>query len=251
MSAGGVDLKGRTALVTGGARRVGAAIARTLHAAGARIVLHYRESSGEASTLARELARDGDPAATVRADLARPDEIDAMFATLDAASILPDIVVNSASNFLVAPGDRVDLDVWHASMDVNLRAPYLVSLRAAERWERAALERADVVNITDVWGVRPVMERTAYCVSKAGLIMLTKSLARELAPRVRVNAVSPGPVLLPDGFSEEARRRAIRRTVMRREGSPEDVARAVLFLVGGTDYATGSVLTVDGGRSIV
>lgn len=250
MSAGAVDLTGRTALVTGGARRVGAVIATALHAAGARIVLHYRHSATEATVLAAELATDGAPALTVAADLAEPAEIDGMFAALDVSGVLPDIVVNSASNFLVSPADRADLDVWQASIDVNLRAPYLVSMAAAERWARSDLARADIVNITDVWGERPAKGRTAYGVSKAGLIMLTKSLARELAPRVHVNGVSPGPVLFAESYGEEERRRAVRRTVLKREGRPEDVAGAVLFLVG-SDYATGSVVTVDGGRSIM
>lgn len=251
MSAGSFDLTGRTALVTGSARRVGAVIARTLHASGARIILHYHRSRAEAESLARDLPHDGAPALVLGADLAEPSEIEAMFAALDRAHVVPDILVNSAANFLTSPPDRADLDVWQASIDVNLRAPYLVTMLAVERWARQAPARADVVNITDVWGERPAAGRTAYCVSKAGLIMLTKSLARELGALARVNGVSPGPVLMPEAYDERARARAVRRTVLRREGRPEDIAQAVVFLVGGTDYATGSIVTVDGGRSVV
>ena len=244
-------LHGRTALVTGAGRRVGAVIARTLHAAGASVVIHHHTSGEAAARLAAELDGAGPPARTVAADLSRPDAIDAMLSSLDSLGAFPDLIVNSASNFLTSPSDRADLDVWEASIDVNLRAPYLVTMGAVARWARAKPPRADVVNVTDVWGERPAKGRTAYCVSKAGLIMLTKSLSRELGPDVRVNGVSPGPVLMPADYPEEARARAVRRTVMKREGRPEDVAEAVLFLVARTDFATGSILTVDGGRSVV
>ncbi len=240
-------LSGRTALVTGAARRVGAVIARALSRRGARLAIHHLRSASEASRLVAELEWGGGQARAFRADLSEPTEIARLFDDLEDASLLPDIVVNSAAIFEPSPLDRPDLEGWHRTLAINLTAPYLVSMHAARRLPRGS---GDIVMIADVWGMRPLAGHVAYSTSKAGLIMLTRALARALAPTVRVNAIAPGPVLLPDGHDEADRKRAVSRTLLGREGRPEDVAQAVLFLVSATDYVTGTVLTIDGGRSV-
>jgi pteridine reductase len=249
----GVDLTGRTALVTGAARRVGAEIARGLAESGARVIVHYRSSESAAASLVEELDRSTPGTALVRADLARPEEIERLMGELNASGLRPDILVNSASTFEPTPvGEPVGEpggDGWQATLAINLTAPYLLAMHLVSALD--AGQSGDVVNVADVWGERPLGGHLAYSVSKSGLLMLTRGLARELAPRIRVNAVNPGPVLLPESYDAGQRRRALRRTLLGREGSARDVANAVLFLVGGTDYATGSVVTVDGGRSVM
>jgi len=241
-------LKGRTALVTGGGKRVGASIARALAQRGARVAIHYLSSITDASALCRELGQAGGEAIAVRADLASGEEIENLYGELAARSFLPDILVNSASIFEPTPDDRADPAGWRRMLAINLTAPYLLSMIAAERMK---LSGGDIIMIADVWGMRPLGGHSAYSTSKAGLIMLTKALARELSPTIRVNAIAPGPVLLPDDMDESGRRRALARTPLGREGTPEDVASAVIFLLSGTTYATGSVLTIDGGRSVI
>ena len=238
-------LGGRAALVTGGAVRVGAEIVRALAGAGSRVAIHHRRSRRAAEDLAGEIGRAGGAATVVEADLASAVEIATLFDELDRQGFVPDIVVNSASNFFPSPLDRPDLPGWEEAMAVNLTAPYLVAMHAVAR---LGDREGDIINIADVYGMRPMRRYIAYSVSKAGLVMLTRSLAQSLAPRIRVNAVAPGPVLLPETYTVEERERAVRRTLLGREGSPADVAGAVLFLLTGTRYATGSVITVDGGR---
>jgi len=241
-------LFGRTALVTGAAIRVGAEIARSLAAAGARVAIHFDTSSDAARARVEEIRSSGGDAKAFRADLSRSDEISTLVDALDAADYRPDILVNSAALFEPTPTDEPDLDGWQRTLAVNLTAPYQLSMLIAPRMPETG---GDIVNIADVWGMRPLGSHIAYSTSKAGLIMLTRALSRALAPRVRVNAVAPGPVLLPDDMSDRDRDRALARTLLGREGSASDVAKAVLFLVATTDYATGSVLTIDGGRSVV
>jgi pteridine reductase len=241
-------LAGRTALVTGAAVRVGAEIARRLARAGARVAIHFNTSGDAAERLVREIREAGGDARPFQANLARTDEIESLFQQLDADHILPDILVNSAACFDPSPTDRPDLDGWRRTLDINLTAPYLLAMLAAPKMPAHG---GDIVNIADVWGLRPLGSHMAYSTSKAGLIMLTRALARAFAPRIRVNAIAPGPVLLPETMSDRERERALARTLLMREGRAADVAEAVHFLVAATDYATGSVLTIDGGRSAV
>jgi pteridine reductase len=242
-------LAGKSALVTGAARRVGAAIVRTLHAAGANVVLHYRSSAEEAAALARELngVRPGS------ATLAQCDLLDsaALAELADTAATAfggLDILVNNASSFYPTPVGDIDEDDWNDLIGTNLKAPlFLAQAAAAELRERSGL----IVNLADIHGVRPMRRHPVYCVAKAGLIMLTKSLARELGPQVRVNAISPGPVMWPeDGIDPALRDEIISRTALKRTGSAEDVARAVLFFATEAPFVTGQILAVDGGRSI-
>jgi len=242
-------LAGKTALVTGAARRIGAAIARALHAAGANVVLHYRSSADDAAALAQEL--NGLRLDSVR--LAECDLLDvAQLPTLvkaasDAFGGL-DILVNNASTFYPTPlGDITPID-WDDLLGTNLRAPLFLAQAAAPLLHEA---RGLIVNLADIHGVKPLRRYPVYSVAKAGLIMLTKALARELGPHVRVNAVAPGPIMWPeDGIDGALQEKIIRRTALKRTGEAEDVARACLFFATEAPYVTGQILAVDGGRSI-
>ncbi len=242
-------LAGKAALITGAARRVGAAIARALHAAGAAVVLHYRSSAEEAAALARDLseARPGS-AVLAQCDLLDAAAVKALADTATAAFGGLDILVNNASSFYPTPLGDIDEDDWNDLIGTNLKAPLFLSQAAASALrERSGL----IVNLADIHGMRPLRRHPVYSVAKAGLIMLTRSLARELGPRVRVNAIAPGPVMWPEGCVDDAlREKIVDRTALKRIGSPEDVARAVLFFACEAPFVTGQILAVDGGRSI-
>jgi pteridine reductase len=242
-------LAGRTALVTGAARRIGAAVARALHAAGANVVLHYRSSADDAAALAQELnARRPDSVRLAECDLLEVAQLPTLIeAATDAFGGL-DILVNNASTFYPTPlGDITPID-WDDLLGTNLRAPLFLAQAAAPLLHEA---RGLIVNLADIHGLKPLRRYPVYSVAKAGLIMLTKSLARELGPHVRVNAVAPGPIMWPeDGLDGALQEKIIRRTALKRTGGAEDVARACLFFATEAPYVTGQILAVDGGRSI-
>jgi pteridine reductase len=242
-------LTGKAALITGAARRVGAAIVRKLHAAGANIVLHYRSSADASESLARELNQTRpDSVITVEADLLDLSQLEMLpsIATGNFGSL--DILVNNASTFYPTPlGDITEID-WNDLLGTNLKAPLFLSQAAAAPLR---ISNGLIVNIADIHGMRPLSRHPVYSIAKAGVIMLTRSLARELGPSVRVNAVAPGPVMWPeDGMDKELQARIVDRTALKRPGSPDDVARAVLFFATEAPYVTGQVLAVDGGRSV-
>jgi len=243
------SLAGRTALVTGGARRVGAAIARRLHAAGAAVVLHYRDSAADAEHLAAELnALRGKSAATVKAELLAPIAPRALVAAaLDGFGRL-DVLVNNASSFFPVALGAIEASHWEELIGSNLRAPLFLSQEAAPHLAKA---QGAIVNIVDIHAERPLKGYPVYSIAKAGLAALTRSLAVELAPAVRVNGVAPGAIAWPeDGqFPEEERRRIVGSTPLARTGTPEDIAGAVQFLAC-APFVTGQILAVDGGRSI-
>ena len=242
-------LAGKAALITGAARRVGAAIAHALHAAGASVVLHYRSSAEEAEALARDLngIRPGS-AALAQCDLLEGPAVQELAQTAATAFGGLDILVNNASSFYPTPFGSIEEHDWNDLVGTNLKAPLFLAQAAAPALRvRGGL----IVNLADIHGVRPLRSHPVYCVAKAGLIMLTKSLARELGPQVRVNAIAPGPVMWPeDGVDAALRDKIIARTALKRIGSAEDVARAVLFFAADAPFVTGQVLAVDGGRSI-
>lgn len=242
-------LTGRTALVTGAARRVGASIARALHGAGANVVLHYRSSGDDAARLAAELnqLRPGS-AATAECDLLQVPALPALVSEVAHVFGGLDILVNNASTFYPTPlGDITEID-WDDLVGTNLRAPLFLSQAAAPLLHaREGL----IINLADIHGTRPLRRYPVYSLAKGGLIMLTKCLARELGPHVRVNAVAPGPVMWPeDGLDEALQARIIAGTALKRVGSAADVARACLFFATEAPYVTGQILAVDGGRSI-
>ncbi len=244
-----MNLAGKTALVTGAAHRVGLAIALELAEAGANLVIHYHSAAAHAVTAVAALQARGVRALALPADLAQPDQITALFARIAADCGRLDVLVNSAA--IMEAGDPLTLTLaeWQRSLDVNLTAPFLCAQQAARLMLAGAgdaPEAGAIVNITDGSALRPWARYPAHSVSKAGLVMLTQVLAKALAPRVRVNAVSPGPVLKPDDWDEARWARTGARSLLKRTGSGYHVARAVRFLLE-NDYITGETLVVDGG----
>ena len=242
-------MEGKTALITGGARRLGAAIARRLHAAGAAVLIHYRDSEAEASKLEAELnGLRPRSAAKVKAELLAPIAPRALVsAALDAFGRL-DLLVNNASSFFPVAVGEIEPSHWEELVGSNLRAPLFISQQAAP--ELARREGA-IVNVVDIHADRPLKGYPVYSIAKAGLAALTRSLALELAPRVRVNGVSPGAIAWPDDgqFEPAERGRILATTPLGRVGSPQDIAQAVHFLAT-APYVTGQIIAVDGGRSI-
>jgi len=243
-----MELRGRWALVTGAAKRVGRVIALTLADRGANVVVHYGTSAGEAAGTVRALESRGVSALALRADLAKPSEVTALATEAERRTGGVAVLVNSASNYLRAPFDELTEKIWDESLDVNLKAPYLLSWHLGRKMRDRG--EGSIVNVADWAGERPYDDYLPYCVSKAGVICLTKALAKALAPVVRVNAVAPGPVLLPEDFTAAQRTAVERATPLKRVGRPEDVANCVRFLVEEADFSTGAVFHVDGGRLI-
>ncbi len=242
-------LAGKTVLITGGARRVGATLVRALHAAGASIALHYRSSGEAATTLARELNTvRPESALTLEADLLDLAQLQSLPAATVSAFGALDVLINNASTFYPTPMDDITEIDWNDLIGTNLKAPLFLSQAAAGPLR---ISSGLILNIADIHGMRPLRRHPVYSIAKAGLIMLTRSLARELGPAIRVNAVAPGPVMWPeDGMDRELQRKIVDNTALKRAGSAEDVARAVLFFATQAPYVTGQVLAVDGGRSI-
>ena len=242
------ELTGRVALVTGGARRVGLEIVRALADAGADVAIGYRASAGDALAAERELRARGVRAVALRADLTRPAGARALVAAAVRRLGRLDVLVNNAAVFFRTPVETTTRAQFDRLIAVNLRAPFFTSQAAARAMGRRG---GRIINIADVGAVRAWPGYVPYGVSKAGVIMLTRGLAAALAPRIQVNAVAPGVVLLPEGFPPEAGRRLARRIPMGRHGRPADVAQAVRFFAICSPYVTGQVLFVDGGMSLV
>ena len=243
------DLTGKTGLITGGARRVGAAIARRLHAAGASVLIHYRDSDADAAKLIAELnGVRPKSAATVKAELLAPIAPRALVnAALESFGRL-DVLVNNASAFFPVALGAIEASHWEELVGSNLRAPLFIAQEAAAE---LAKQEGAIVNIVDIHAERPLKGYPVYSIAKAGLAAMTRSLALELAPRVRVNGVAPGAIAWPeDGqFDPAERERVVATTPLGRTGTPEDIAQAVHFLAC-APYVTGQILAVDGGRSI-
>ena len=243
------SLSGKAALITGGARRVGAAIARRLHAAGANVLLHYRDSEADAAKLEAELnALRPKSAARVKAELLAPIAPRALVAAARDGFGRLDLLVNNASSFFPVEVGEIEASHWEELVGSNLRAPLFICQEAAPELAKNA---GAIVNIVDIHADRPLKGYAVYSIAKAGLAALPRSLALELAPRVRVNGVAPGAIAWPDDgqFPQAERERILATTPLARLGSPEDIAQAVHFLAC-APYVTGQVVAVDGGRSI-
>ena len=243
-------MQGKVVLITGGAKRVGAATCRRLHLAGANLMLHYRVSAGEARLLQAELNHQRkDSVSLIQADLLDIAKLPAMVEQTVQSFGRLDALVNNASSFFQTPVGEITAAAWEDLIGTNLRAPLFLSQAAAPALKKSL---GAIVNITDIHAERPLKNYVVYSVAKAGLVGLTRSLARELAPEVRVNAVAPGPILWPDdeSFDELSRQRIISHTPLKREGTPEDIAKAVHFLLAEATYVTGETINVDGGRHV-
>lgn len=245
-----LNLEGKLVLITGAAKRVGAEIARTLHGAGADIALHYRHAAAEAQALVIELnaARAGSSRA-FQADLLDAEHLPKLVEDVARHFGRLDALVNNASSFYATPVGKIGAREWDDLVGTNLKAPLFLAQAAAPH---LAIAGGAIVNITDIHVERPLKNYPLYCAAKAGLAGLTRALALELGPDVRVNGIAPGPILWPEdgSFDTAAQARVISRTPLRRSGSPSDIARTVLFLLADAPYVTGQILAVDGGRSI-
>jgi pteridine reductase len=248
------SLTGKTVLITGAARRVGAAIARTLHGAGANLVIHYRKSARDAEALAAELSGARPNSATlIQADLldvgSLPLLVEAAVGTFGGL----DVLVNNASTFYPTKLGEITPQAFDDLLGTNLKVPMFLAQAAVPALR---LSRGLILNIVDIHALRPLRNYTVYCTAKAGLHMLTRSLAKELGPEIRVNGISPGPVLWPEAKGDtkqgdtQQREKIIERTILKRMGDPTDVARTALFFAADAPFITGQVLAVDGGRSV-
>src|SRR5271155_1987524 len=241
-------LRGQVVLITGGARRVGAEIARTLHAAGANIFIHYRSSAAAAIALADEFNKTRPRSAAIHAahllNAEAPERLVAA-AVLEFGRL--DILINNASSFYPTPVGTITVPQWDDLMGSNLKAPLFLSQAAAPSLRA---QRGLIINMIDIHALRPLRAHPVYSAAKAGLAMLTRSLARELGPEIRVNGIAPEPVLWPDGGMDQAlKQEIIGKTALKRHGTPQDIARTALFLAKDAPYITGQIITVDGGRS--
>ena len=247
MAGSSTDLTDKVALVTGAARRIGAVIAGTLHAQGMRVAVHYRHSAQSARELQARLNMQRSQSVEVYpADLRQPAETARMVEDVVATWGRLDVLINNASTFYPTPIGEITEDAWEDLIGTNLKAPLFLSQAAAPH---LAKQVGCIVNLTDIYGQRPLRQHPVYCAAKAGLIMLTKTLARDLGPAVRVKAVAPGAILWPDEApDDDSRARIVARAPLKRQGTPEELARAVLFLVRDATFSTGEMLAVDGGR---
>jgi pteridine reductase len=245
-------LEDKVVLITGGARRVGAAIARRLHGAGANLVLHYRSSQKEARELNSELT--GERAGSVllvQGDLLKPANLAGLIKDALKAYGRIDALVNNASSFYPTAMGEITEKAWDDLVGTNLKAPLFLSQAAARELKK---NHGAIVNIIDIHAEFPMKNYVVYNVAKGGLVALTRSLARELGPDVRVNGVAPGTILWPDDDAwkdEVSRQRIMNQTALKRIGEPDDIAKAVEFLLTASPYVTGQVIAVDGGRSVM
>ena len=244
-----LPLTGKWALITGAGRRVGAAIARTLHREGTGVAIHYRRSATEANALAGELNDlRPDSALTLEADLLDTGALSTLVDKVIGHAGRLDILVNNASSFYPTPLTGITEQQWTDLLGTNLKAPLFLA-RAALPHLKAT--RGVIINIADIHAMRPLRDHSMYGAAKAGLAFLTRALARDLAPDVRVNGVAPGAILWPEGgVSDQMRDTVLQQIPMKRLGDPTDIATCVLYLVRDAPYVTGQIIAVDGGRSV-
>lgn len=237
------------ALITGGARRIGSTIARQLHRHQYRLIIHYRHSKDEAQSLVDELnGQRAHSAALLQADLNNDHEIAQLAKQAVATFGRIDALINNASSFYPTPVAQASVQQWDDLMNSNAKAPLFLSKALVDE---LTLRHGTIINIADIYADRPLKEHTIYCMAKAANVMLTKSLARELAPQVRVNGVAPGPILWPEQeatFSAGDKKALLERIPLDRIGDPDHIARTVQFLID-NDYITGQIIAVDGGHS--
>lgn len=243
------QIKGKVVLITGAAHRIGATTARTLHHAGANVVLHFKSSRIAAEALQLELnTKRENSAHLVEGDLHEVDNLVDIIKQAHARWKRLDVLVNNASTFYPTPVGTLTEAQWEDLLGSNLKAPFFLSQAASPFLKE---RNGCIVNIVDIHADRPLKLYPVYSIAKAGLVMLTKAMATELGPNVRVNAVAPGAILWPEHeMDDEVKEKIISRTILKRQGTPYDIANAILYLVRDAGYVSGQVLTVDGGRSV-
>jgi len=243
-----MTLQGRVALVTGGARRVGQAIALALAKRRAHVVISYRASRKDAEETVAKLVRSGVRAEAIQADVAKASDVHTLIRRIERRFGRLDVLVNNAALFERTPFAKLTERDWDRHLDTNLKGPFLCARYASRLMQKR--DGGKIINIADWAGERPYRDYLPYCVSKAGVMALTKALAKELAPRIQVIAIAPGPMLPPEDMTAAERKRVIKRVPLRRWGSPQDIANTVLFAIEGTDFMTGTTIFVEGGRLI-
>lgn len=241
-------MRDQVALVTGGGRRIGRVIALTLARAGANVVVNYHHAKAEAAQTVQEIVRLGVESQAIRADVARPPQVRAMFRVVEKRFGRLDILVNNAAIFFPANWEKLTEKDWDRILGINLKGTFFCAQAAARMMRRQ--KRGRIINISSLGGLQAWPEYTHYCASKAGVIMLTRCLAKALAPHIQVNSVAPGTILFPQEKRTRWIKGIIRATPLQRAGRPEDIAEVVLFLATHGDFITGQVFAVDGGRSI-
>ena len=242
-------LNGKVVLVTGAARRIGAAIATKLHRNGADLAIHYRSSADDAMALAQALnEKRPESAAIFQADLGDTQNLHLLIDSILAWRGRLDVLINNASSFYPTPPGNITEEQWDDLIGSNLKAPLFLSQAALNELRK---NRGVIINIVDIHAQRPLKNHTIYGPAKAGLAMLTRSLAKDLAPEIRVNGVAPGAILWPeDGIEDDTKNTILGQIPLERAGNPDDIAGCVLYLVSDADYVTGQIIAVDGGRSI-
>lgn len=243
------DLTDKVALITGGAQRVGAMTARLLHAAGANLILHYRHSRQSALELQTELNdKRCNSVILIQAELLDTVKLKGIITKSIEQWGRLDILINNASSFYPTPVDTVTENDWDDLIGSNMKAPFFLSQAAAPHLEK---QNGCIINIVDIHAQRPMEGHSVYNMAKAGLAMLVKTLAFELGPKIRVNGVAPGAIMWPaQEMDDLTKQRIVSRTYLKRKGSPEDIAKTVLFLASNADYISGQIIAVDGGRSL-
>ncbi len=238
-------------LITGAAKRVGAAIAHHCHHLGMRLAIHYRDSVQAALALCQTLNQQrAHSAMAFPADLKDTPKLENLVAAVIKKWGRLDVLINNASSFYPVPFAKVTPSVWEDLIASNLKGPFFLSQLAAPYLK---VQKGCIINLVDIQAQRPLKNYSVYCIAKAGLVMLTKSLAKELGPEIRVNAIAPGIVLWPDNdteFNETLRQRIIAKNALKRAGTPQDIANTVAFLIQNADFITGQIIAVDGGRSL-
>lgn len=241
-------LKDKVVLITGSAKRIGRCIALTLAKRGANIIVNYNTSQIEAENVVSEIKNFGVESIAVKADVSKADEVDLMIKKILNEFGTLHILVNNAAVFFKTPFETLSEKDWDINLDINLKGTFLCSRYAAD--EMLKRKEGKIINIADWSGIRPYKNYIPYCVSKAGVIALTKALAKTLAPYIQVNCILPGPIILPEDFSEEEKQSIIKSIPLKKIGSPDDIASTVVFLIEGSDFITGGMYAVDGGGLI-
>ncbi|MDG2296722.1 MAG: pteridine reductase [Gammaproteobacteria bacterium] len=236
-------------LITGGAKRIGARIARTLHAQDMNLVIHFNTSSDDANELCSELnSIRNDSAIAIGANLTNPDEVESLIKKVIERTGQLDVLINNASTFYPTPIEDITLDDWDNLVGTNLKAPLFLCKYAAPHIKKS---KGSIINMVDIHASKPLKKHPIYGHAKSGLVMLTRSLAKDLAPEVRVNGIAPGMILWPENEPpEEIKQKVVNQIPLKRSGEPNDIAKTVLFLIADADYITGQIIAVDGGRGI-
>ena len=237
------------ALVTGGGKRIGATIAETLHNKGFNVAIHYNSSCDAADQLCAQLnAKQQDSSIAIGADLTDQDSLENLIPSLIGKTKRLDVLVNNASTFYPTPIEKITLEDWENLLGTNLKAPLFLSKFAAKYLKQS---QGIIINIVDIHSKKPLKEHPIYGSAKSGLAMLTRSLATDLAPDIRVNGISPGLILWPESSpSEQVKNNILQQIPLKKIGNSEDIANCVLFLIEDAPYITGEIIAVDGGRSM-